>query len=259
MSENQFRKEISNVPNKISIFRIVLILICVIFFVSGFPIIGSTLGLFAGLSDYADGIYARKHNMCTRLGALLDQVSDLLFNFLVMSAAVYMGVWPLWILWAWGLRDLGVLSMRASAAQLGFDIPSIYLGKLASAVIYYSLFLMPITFALTSHDTEMAKWYLYPAQHPVYQFSGWVEAHIPWWVGFGLYWIAVIGVIVGIILQWITAVKYMKTYVHKYNEFHQNEQASAGSAEAKSDTGSAEAKSDTGSVEVKADDAKIGD
>lgn len=223
MAVNQFRKEISNVPNKISIFRIVLIFICVIFFVCGYPILGSTLGLIAGLSDYADGIYARRHNMCTRLGALLDQVADLLFNFLVLSAAIFMGVWPLWVLWAWGLRDLGVLSMRASAAQLGFDIPSIYLGKLASAVIYYSLFLMPITFALTSHDTE--HFYLYPEHHSVYQFAPWVSEHIPWWVGFGLYWIAMIGVVTGIILQWVTAVKYMQTYIHKYNASHEAERS----------------------------------
>ncbi|MBQ1266679.1 MAG: CDP-alcohol phosphatidyltransferase family protein [Proteobacteria bacterium] len=229
MAVNQFRIDISNVPNKISVFRIALIFICVIFFACGFPIIGSSLGLIAGLSDYADGIYARKHNMCTRLGALLDQVADLLFNFLVISVAAYMGVWPIWILWAWGLRDLGVLSMRASAAQLGFDIPSIYLGKLASAVIYYSLFLMPITFALTSHDT--AHFYLYPQTHPVYQFAPWVAENIPWWVGFGLYWIAFAGVVVGIILQWITAVKYMKTYVHKYNEIHEAEQKAAENAQ----------------------------
>ncbi len=219
MASTPFSRDVFNVPNKISLFRIVLIIICVTFFVCDYPITGSLLGLVAGLSDYADGIYARKHNMCTQLGALLDQVADLLFNFFVMSAAVYMGVWPLWLLFVWGIRDLSVLSMRASAAQQGFDIPSIYWGKLASAIIYYALFIMPIAYALMSGTTHQ-DWYPFADFTHVYHNSVWFSGSTMEIGGVVLYYVSFVAVLVGVIMQWATAVKYFKTYVTKYNELN---------------------------------------
>jgi len=203
---HQFYKDIRNVPNLLSLYRIFAIVVSVIcFYKFDLPIVGATLGLTAGLTDYADGIYARKHNMCTQLGALLDQVSDLLFNFVVMGAAVARGVWPWEFLALWGMRDLTVLSMRASAAQMGFDIPSIFLGKLASNFIFYALFLMPIDYAL--NDAR-------------YQFHQTVVDNIHPYIGVGVHWISIFGIVTGIILQWITAFVYVKTYIRKYDELH---------------------------------------
>lgn len=210
MAHHQFYKDIRNVPNVLSLYRIFAIMICTVcFYEFDLPVVGAMFGLTAGLTDYADGIYARRHNMCTRLGALLDQVADLLFNFIVMGAAVAKGVWGWEILVLWGIRDLSVLSMRTSAAQMGFDIPSIYLGKLASAVIFYSLFLMPFDYAL--NDAR-------------YQFHQFVVDHFHAYIGVAVHWIGLLGVIVGIILQWITAVKYARTYIRKYDELHRTKE-----------------------------------
>ncbi len=210
---HQFYKDIRNVPNLLSLYRIFAIIVSVIcFYKFDLPIVGATLGLTAGLTDYADGIYARKHNMCTQLGALLDQVSDLLFNFVVMGAAVALNVWPWEFLALWGIRDLTVLSMRASAAQMGFDIPSIFLGKLASNFIFYALFLMPIDYAL--NDAR-------------YQFHQTVADNIHPWIGIGIHWISFAGIIIGILLQWITAFVYAKTYIKRYDELHADQGAAA--------------------------------
>lgn len=208
-THHQFFKDIIKFPNLLCIYRLVAIIVSVTFFVCGFPIIGSTLGLTAGLSDYWDGIYARKHNMVTRLGALLDGAADLMFNFFVISAAVYMGVWPLWALFLWGFRDLSVLTMRASAAQMGFDIHSSMLGKVASNFIFYGLFLMPIDYALNSPD---------------YMYHQFVVDHIHPYVGIGLHYFAFwCGLIPGIVMQWISGFRYAKIYIQKYDEVHKRE------------------------------------
>lgn len=208
MTKHQFFEDIRKFPNMLCLYRLVAILVSVTFFLNGFPVIGSTLGLTAGLTDYWDGIYARKHNMVTKLGALLDTVADLIFNFFVISAAVVMDVWPIWVLYAWGFRDLAVLAMRASAGQLGFSIPSNYLGKLASNFIFYAMFLMPLVWALNSPD---------------YQFSDFVQKHFHPYVGIGLDWFAFTGLIIGIVMQWKAAYDYAKVYIHKYDEVHKAE------------------------------------
>ena len=208
--KHQFFNDIAKIPNLLCIYRLFAIIACCILFVYfGLPVIAALIGLTAGLTDYFDGYYARRHNMVTKLGALLDQISDLMFNFFVISAAVYMDVWPLWILFVWGFRDLSVLSMRASAEQLGFSIPSCYLGKLASNFIFYALFLMPIDYALNS---------------PNYMYHDFVAEHIHPYIGIGLHWLALLGgMIPGIVLQYISAYKYGKSYIRQYDEIHKNE------------------------------------
>lgn len=210
MSQNkhQFFIDIVKFPNLLCLYRLFAIIFCVVLFLCGFPIIAALIGLTAGLTDYWDGIYARKHHMVTRLGALLDTVADLMFNFFVIAVAVEMDVWPIWVLYLWGFRDLSVLSMRASAAQLGFDIPSSYLGKVASNFIFYALFLMPIDWALNS---------------PNYRFAEFVAQNIHPYIGIGLHWIAFLALLAGIVQQWIAAIQYAGVYIRKYDEVHKTE------------------------------------
>ncbi|MFA5625257.1 MAG: CDP-alcohol phosphatidyltransferase family protein [Bradymonadales bacterium] len=194
--KSAFLRDIVKFPNLLCFYRIFVILACCIVFILGFPLIAAFLGLTAGLTDYWDGIYARKHNMTTRVGALLDTVADLLFNFFVISLAVAYGIWPLALLWAWGFRDLSVLAMRASAAQMGFDISSRMLGKVASNFIFYGLFLMPIGYAFSTHYADT----------------------IPYYVQVFFVYLSLGAVVVGVIMQWIVAVPYLRSFIKGYNE-----------------------------------------
>ena len=208
-TKHQFFVDIVKVPNLLCLYRLFAIIFCVVLFLCGFAVVAALIGLTAGLTDYMDGIYARKHNMVTRLGALLDTVADLMFNFFDIAVAVKMDDWPIWVLYLWGFRDLGVLSMRASAAQLGFDIPSSYLGKVASNFIFYALFLMPFDYALNNSN---------------YMHHAFVAEHIHPYIGTGLHWLAFGAVLVGIAMQWIAAFQYGRVYIHKYDEIHKAEE-----------------------------------
>ncbi len=74
-----FKKE--QIPNYISIFRIILIPLYVLFFFGIIPsfdsLISSGIIFFvAGVSDLVDGYLARKNNWITDLGKLLDPFAD---------------------------------------------------------------------------------------------------------------------------------------------------------------------------------------
>ena len=77
-----------NLPTALTLLRIVLIPVMVIFHYMDFPFIAATIFGLAGLTDWADGYYARKLNLESRLGAFLDPVADKLLVIVALLLIV---------------------------------------------------------------------------------------------------------------------------------------------------------------------------
>ncbi|MBE7074378.1 MAG: CDP-diacylglycerol--glycerol-3-phosphate 3-phosphatidyltransferase [Clostridiales bacterium] len=75
-----------NLPNKLSLLRIFLIPVMLFFYLADFVPYGKVIALavfiIAAFTDFLDGKIARKHNLVTNLGKLLDPIAD---KLLVMS------------------------------------------------------------------------------------------------------------------------------------------------------------------------------
>ena len=75
-----------NLPNKLSLLRIFLIPVMLFFYLATFvpygKIIAIVIFILASLTDFLDGKIARKYNLVTNLGKLLDPIAD---KLLVMS------------------------------------------------------------------------------------------------------------------------------------------------------------------------------
>ena len=90
-----------NLPNKLTLFRIILVPIMVI--VSFFDITGSFLGIsttmwimelifiIASITDKLDGYLARKNNQVTNFGKFLDPIADKILVVAAMILFVEMG------------------------------------------------------------------------------------------------------------------------------------------------------------------------
>ena len=80
-----------NLPNKLSVLRILLIPIMVaVFYITQIPYrftISAVIFLVASLTDFLDGYIARKYKLVTDLGKFLDPIAD---KILVLSAFVIM-------------------------------------------------------------------------------------------------------------------------------------------------------------------------
>ncbi len=80
-----------NLPNKLSILRILLIPVMVaVFYITQIPYrftISAVIFLIASLTDFLDGYIARKYNLVTDLGKFLDPIAD---KILVLAAFVVM-------------------------------------------------------------------------------------------------------------------------------------------------------------------------
>jgi len=123
-----------NLPNSITVSRLILTAVFVGAFTIGGPAgFGVALGSFltAAFSDFLDGYLARKLNLVTPLGKLLDPIAD---KVLVASAFVFLGAHPLPLCPAWvGVvilaREFLVTGLRQIAVEQGRVIASDWSGK----------------------------------------------------------------------------------------------------------------------------------
>lgn len=138
-----WRKEIQTIPNLLSIFRILLLPIYLYFVLRQSFYVAGTIIVVSGLSDYLDGVIARRYNQVTDLGKVLDPFADKLTQlFLILSMAWYRP-W-LWLLFGLFLIKEGFMFV-AGLIELSKNIKlsgAKWYGKVATAVIYVGMILL---------------------------------------------------------------------------------------------------------------------
>lgn len=98
-----------NIPNTITLIRILLIPLLVIFLIEGNTNYAFTIFIVAGASDALDGFIARLFNQKTRLGAFIDPIADkLLLNTSYITLAI-LHMLPPWLAVLVVSRDIIIL------------------------------------------------------------------------------------------------------------------------------------------------------
>jgi len=139
------------VPNAIGFFRLALIPVFLIVAVSshdGRSALAATLFGVIGWGDYADGIAARVTRQYSRLGALMDPVTD---RLLIVSGVVvcwHFQLLPRWALAVLAGRELLMLALGRYALSRGAELRINWPGRLAVAPVMGGLF-FPMTGLLT--------------------------------------------------------------------------------------------------------------
>ncbi|MEM7785718.1 MAG: CDP-diacylglycerol--glycerol-3-phosphate 3-phosphatidyltransferase [Planctomycetota bacterium] len=130
--------EIWNVPNKISAARLGLAFVCFAFLELEFYWIGLVIFLLAAGTDWVDGWYARKHNMVTKLGRVLDPFCDkilicgmyILIAIAMQKDFVWYGRITGWMAVIVVGRELLVTVLRSMIEGAGGDFSAKMAGKL---------------------------------------------------------------------------------------------------------------------------------
>ena len=138
-----------NVPNLLSIFRILLVPPLVVVLLTKFEgkeFVGLGLFLLAAAMDFLDGYLARRRKQVTRLGTLLDPAAD---KILVSAAFISLveldhTLVPAWMVVVIVAREFAVTSLRSFAAAENLVIPSGVSGKVKTAVQIVSISLLII-------------------------------------------------------------------------------------------------------------------
>jgi CDP-diacylglycerol--glycerol-3-phosphate 3-phosphatidyltransferase len=128
-------RSVANLPNLLTVLRIILIPVLVVFLRSPDPrssLLAGTTFFLACWSDFLDGYLARRYGLSTTLGKLLDPLAD---KLIVMAALVMLAALPreprvpAWMVVLIVGRELAVTGLRAIAVGEGRVLAADELGK----------------------------------------------------------------------------------------------------------------------------------
>lgn len=124
-----------NLPNKITIFRIMLVPAFVIILsietsLEYIKYIALGVYLLASITDYIDGYIARKKNLITNFGKLMDPLADKILVAAGFIMLVPLGIIPAWIAFVMIGRDLFVNTIRMFAKDSGNTMAAGITGKI---------------------------------------------------------------------------------------------------------------------------------
>ena len=128
-----------NLPNKLTILRVAMIPLCLLFALLGFHTAAAGVFALAALTDLLDGHIARKHNMVTNFGKFADPVADKILVLSVMIVLLYQGLFPWWAMCVVAIRELAVDGLRLVAVEQGLVIPAGKLGKFKTNAQIFSV------------------------------------------------------------------------------------------------------------------------
>jgi len=143
-----------NLPNYITLFRIVLIPFFINLMIYGYYRFALAIFVAACVTDALDGLIARVTNSITELGALLDPLADKLLILSAFVTLVLLGMLPVWLVIIVVSRDVILVLGSLVISFLGHDLkarPSI-IGK---ATTVLQLLVVTLSLVLKAFGNEI--------------------------------------------------------------------------------------------------------
>ena len=123
-----------NLPNKLTILRVILIPFFVFFLISPFfdgygRYVAAALFIIASLTDMLDGKIARKYNLVTNFGKFMDPLADKLLVCSALICMIELRELPAWMVIIIISREFIISGFRLVASDNGVVIAASYWGK----------------------------------------------------------------------------------------------------------------------------------
>ena len=97
---------LKNIPNILTIIRFLLIPLILNAIYAKNYVLGFIIFTISGITDVVDGFIARKFNLISNFGKLMDPLADKLTQISVLSILVKVNIIPAWILTIVVLKEL---------------------------------------------------------------------------------------------------------------------------------------------------------
>lgn len=127
------------VPNLLTILRFLLIPIIVIACVQGDYILAIVVLTVSGITDILDGTIARKYNLISDFGKLMDPLADIATQISLLTTLFIKGVIPIWILAVVVLKEFCMVSGASFLYGKELVVSSKWYGKLATVLFYAAM------------------------------------------------------------------------------------------------------------------------
>lgn len=164
-----------NLPNKLTVFRVILIIPFVILLLGGYAqwgwftaLFGGILGItdyialvifiIASLTDLLDGKIARKYNLVTNFGKFMDPLADKLLVCSAMICLIEMGRIPAWVVTIIISREFIISGFRLVASDNNVVIAASYWGKFKTTFQMIMVCLMIANISALEVLTQIIMW-----------------------------------------------------------------------------------------------------
>jgi len=148
-----------NLPNKLTILRVIMIPLFMALYVIKSPVVLSVLGIeitltmiladlvfiLASVTDWADGYIARKEGIVTNFGKFMDPLADKLLVTAALLCMMADGTTNLWVVMIILAREFIVTGVRLIAASDGKVIAAGKMGKLKTVVQMITIIIAILT------------------------------------------------------------------------------------------------------------------
>jgi CDP-diacylglycerol---glycerol-3-phosphate 3-phosphatidyltransferase len=126
-----------NVPNVLTVIRILLVPVLVVALTVETPngdTIAAIVFALAAFTDGLDGYIARSRKSITTFGKVMDPIADKMLITAALIALVSLNRLAAWVAMVIIAREFAVSSLRVAAAQQGAIIPASILGKVKTVI-----------------------------------------------------------------------------------------------------------------------------
>lgn len=130
---------LKHIPNILTIIRILLIPLIIFYIFTGNYILAFIIFTISGLTDIADGCIARKFNLISNFGKLMDPLADKLTQIATLACLSITDIIPTWILFIVLLKEF--IMIVGASFLYGKDVVvySKWYGKLATVLFYIAI------------------------------------------------------------------------------------------------------------------------
>lgn len=128
-----------NLPNKLTMARIIMVPIFMAVMLKGFYITALIIFALASITDFLDGYIARKYDLVSSFGKIMDPLADKLLAFGALISFIQLGVVSVWAPIIIIAREFFVTSMRVVAVSKGKVIAASWWGKIKTNVQLFAI------------------------------------------------------------------------------------------------------------------------
>lgn len=130
---------LKHIPNILTIIRFLLIPIILIYIFTGNYILALIVFTISALTDIADGFIARKFNLVSNFGKLMDPLADKLTQIATLTSLVIIHIIPIWILIIVISKEFIMICGASFLYGKDVVVYSKWYGKLSTVLLYIAI------------------------------------------------------------------------------------------------------------------------
>ena len=136
-----------HIPNIITLIRIALLPFVYLFYLTNFipysQYVAVIIFIIAAMTDFLDGKLARKYNLVSNVGKMIDPIADKMLSYTGLFLIIVTDILPLWaavIIYLINLcRDFAIDCLRMIAASKGTVLAANIYGKIKTMIAFIAL------------------------------------------------------------------------------------------------------------------------